>query len=290
MRSEEEVAKWQRRLEAAFTGPRGIHGERLLDLEQHESEHKTKSVATLSGFVRLMDAFFDFSIQTFSEAFKYQDEFDLIDVSTFVAMFRRFRSSYNIFWDGYYFDAASHLRGVYENILRYGAFHNGYISKSLLWIRPNPKEDPEEFRKRSRQEDLKIERSIRAKMVGSKSGLDIDTQERFATFIRILHHHVHRSHTTSLFLLEDALTHEEGLSIGPRFDFEKATHYGNIAGFLAWCYIRLLSTLMKRELFTDDWRTRFRVLDESISFTIVGGPFSDGLQEFMMEKYSFVEL
>ncbi len=290
MRTEEEVADWQQKLEATFSGPSGIHGERLLDLENHEAEHKALAVSTLQGFVRLMDAFFDFSIQTFREAFKNPDELDPVDVSAFVANLWRFRTSYNIFWDGYYFDATSHLRGVYENILHYGALHNGYISRAQLWIRPIPEESPKDFERRSLREGIEVERIVRSHMVGSESGFDDDTQEKFRIFFGMLHKHVHRSRTTAVFLLGDAISDEKGISIMPRFDLEKAHHYGTVVGFLAWCFTRLLRTLLKNDLHSEEWRKRLHVLDESFNFTIIGKPFSDGIQRFMAEKYKFAVL
>ncbi len=233
-----------------------------------------------------MDAFFDFCIQTFREAFKNPDKIDPTDISAFVATFWRFRSSYNIFWDGYYFEAASLLRAAYENILHYGALHNGYISRSQLWIRPEPGESKNDFIRRSRIENIEVERLVRSHMIGPESGLDDDTQEKFRTFLFMLHQHVHRSRTTSVFLLGDAITDGRGISIMPRLDLEKTKHYGTVATFLSWCFFRLLTTIQNKDMYTDEWKKRFSVLDESFSFTIIGEPFSDGIQLFMEEKFN----
>ena len=60
MISEETITKWQERIEETFHGPKGIVGERLLDLNDIEDEVYSEIVSYYKGYVMLMDAFLGF--------------------------------------------------------------------------------------------------------------------------------------------------------------------------------------------------------------------------------------
>ncbi len=289
--TESEFAKWQKQLEAAFVGPSDIIGERVKELEYREREHLRESVSKLQGLSLVMDSFFDFAIQTFREAFKYPKELNPIDLGDFIATFWRFRSSYNIFWEGYYFDAISLLRAVYESILCYGAINNGFISRDDIRTQPNPDESQEDFKKRVFSEHNNIDHLVRNMMVGKDIGLDDEIQESFRIFIKLLHKHVHRSYISAVFVTAEAYTSPKGVSFMPTFDEEKARHYGNVAVFLAWCFSRLFQTLLEKDRFSSDWNTCSQVLDDAFATMIVGSekPFSEPIRVFMDEKFGFCQ-
>ena len=108
----EQIAAWQRRIEETFRGPNGICGERALRLNEAERVHQREALGHTHGFMRLMDAFQDFAIQTIDESLTHTPTVHAFRLAFFIASLRRFHVGLNVFWQGYYFDAAANMRAV----------------------------------------------------------------------------------------------------------------------------------------------------------------------------------
>ena len=154
-----------------------------------------------------MDAFFDFYLQTLREAHEHTPAVNAFTYALFIATFRRFRASYNIFWDGYYNDAASHIRAVIENVLYYGAVVHKYIPLTALYqaeYSTDPKDlSMGEALKILRKHRVKLDRDIRDKMLGKKSGMEEMLSARLRQSLDVLHSHVHRAESSILEIFND---------------------------------------------------------------------------------------
>lgn len=126
------VAKWLKRIEDTFSGPTGVVGESILRLEVRETELFNSLFKTFSGYVRLLDAFLGFYVETLELIGKRRDQKwpDKIPVITafHIPTLWRFRASNIVFWKGYCIDAVGLLRGVLENALSIIALNKGVIT------------------------------------------------------------------------------------------------------------------------------------------------------------------
>lgn len=131
-----QVAAWQNRILDCFRGPTGVSGDKLLQLDDIERDHKATLYSKVGGYATLMDAFLDFYVQTHQESCGHDARRSAFKVAFFLATLWRFRASEIIFWKGYYYDAAAHLRAIFENIFFYGAVRNGYLGELTLFDIP----------------------------------------------------------------------------------------------------------------------------------------------------------
>ena len=92
-----DVTEWMTRIEQTFGGS-GMVGERLMKLMEHEQGLSERHVGRFKGYVSIMDAFFDFYIQTFqligSRARNGWSEGLGLPTAIHLSTMWRFRSSY----------------------------------------------------------------------------------------------------------------------------------------------------------------------------------------------------
>lgn len=285
-----EIAAWTERLQQTFRGPTGISGDRLLELESIEKDHRFKLVSQSAGYATLMDAFLDFYLQTQQEAWAHDPPPTPTAVGIFLATFWRFRSGYIIFWNGYYFDAAAHLRSVFENILYYGAVLNGYLTETSLFdISGFDNSLPwSKMERLAFEHQQRIAKLVKSKMIGLDSGLSQSDQDGLRTFLGLLHSHVHRAESNVISIMMEGA---KGMPISliPPVDPEKASIFMNTSVWAGWALTRLLPFLSKPHLFSESWHGRYRVLDDSFaqylgSFEKEGGRI---FERFIQLKMSF---
>lgn len=286
----EDRIKWQKRIEDTFAGAEGICGERCLALQEAEREHLDRLLPHVAGYTRLMDAFFDFYLQTLREAHEHTPAVNAFTYALFIATFRRFRASYNIFWDGYYKDAASHIRAVIENVLYYGAVVHKYIPLTALYqaeYSTDPKDlSMGEALKILRKHRVKLDRDIRDKMLGKKSGMEEMLSARLRQSLDVLHSHVHRAESSILEIFND-FHQRKGVRLMPVADAHKASVFVNVSHFAAWCCVRVLPFVSESRRFTSDWRIRYQTLDESFDF--FNGGFEGHLADLGQAYRHFIE-
>src|SRR6266404_2225400 len=101
---------WLSRILETFKGA-GMSSERVFGLGEIEKAHAVSLFEMNSGYAAMMDAFLDFYLQTLEEFCEHPQRPTPYVRTLFLATFWRFRAAHIIFWKGYYFDAASLLRG-----------------------------------------------------------------------------------------------------------------------------------------------------------------------------------
>jgi hypothetical protein len=243
------------------------------------------------GYATLMDAFLDFYLQTQLESCDHGTSRNAFEVALFQATFWRFRASEIIFWRGYYYDAAAHLRAIFENIFYYGAVRNGYVGELSLFDIPGLSQQglsDREKRKLVARHQRSITELVRKRMIGSDSGLSDGDQEIIQSVIRSLHSHVHRTESTFVDLYF-RLVGGEPVRLIPEVDLEKASQFMNMSVLAGWSLTRLLPSLSQKELFTEQWRHRYEVLDESFAFYLADfdKPIARAFERFIAAKLTF---
>ena len=274
------------RIQETFRGPSGYSGDRVLLLREREQFHFESLFRIKGAYAIVTDAFIDFSAQTIEEAFKHSPQPSAFRFAFFIASLQRFRSSYNIFWDGYYFDAASHLRALFENLLNYGALINGFITEQELFEGPQIANfDGLTFKQKQKavykhQTDLAMK--VRSLMIGSLSGLSLADQEHLDQIVRFLHSHVHRAESTQFKIVRDTIN-QQPISFLPILDEQSADYYIAISVMTCWAITRILPFLSQPGLHTDVWRERYKVLDTSFKERCT----DQAILRFMNSKMNF---
>ncbi|MEP7338485.1 MAG: hypothetical protein ABI977_12175 [Acidobacteriota bacterium] len=260
------VAKWVNRIKDTFRGPSGISGHRVLLLHDMEKAHAEALIKIRGGYAVILDAFTDFFIQTIEEAYKHSPQPSAFRFGLFIASLQRFRSSYNTFWDGYYNDAAAHLRPLFENLLNYGAMINGFITEKELFEGPqNTNLSGLTFKQQQRsfyKHHSTLSKNVQNMMIGSLSGLSQTDQENLNITIGILHSHVHRAESTQFKIVFDAIK-QKPITYLPILDEQVAGNYIFTSIYACWAITRILPFLSQPHLFTDQWQERYKVLDQS---------------------------
>ncbi len=239
-----------------------------------------------------MDAFFDLLIHTFEEVREHEPKVHPLDLAQYMAVFRRFRASYNLFWQGYYFDGAALLRSVFESVLYLGAVQNGYIKKSDIFYSSDEEDlDPVLYWNKHYNKTKKTEKTILRYMYGDKSELDQNNQELLRIGMSLLHKHVHRSATTMWSIFGRLVIDKKPVAMFPKVNVEDANHYVTTSTLQAWCFVRLLPYLSTPNLFSKEWGIRHDVLDDSFEewFKEVKEPIARAIEQFVQMKFNFVE-
>lgn len=268
----ERIASLQNRIQDVFRGSTGYSGERVLFLAQAEKAHFEKMFSQSPGYAILMDAFFDLTYQTLQEANLHNPSPEPFHSALFLATFWRFRSSYNIFWQGYYYDAASHLRAIFENIFNFGALLNGYITKQQLFEGPQEdlslKTDQQKARLIYKHFE-NISRTVKSNMIGRDSGLSEDDQKRLSIVIGTnLHSHVHRAESNQFSIYLRLVKEQEPVSILPEINANQANHFMVMSIFAGWAVTRLLPFLSQPNLFSQQWLERYKTLDDAFAIFV----------------------
>jgi hypothetical protein len=125
-------------------------------------------------------------------------------------------------------------------------------------------------------------------MIGIESGLTADDQEIIQKVIASLHSHVHRAES-SFVDLYFRLVQGEPVRLIPEVDLEKASQFMNVSVLAAWSLTRLLPSLSEKELFTEQWRLRYEVLDQLFAFYLADSekPIARAFERFIALKLTF---
>ena len=243
-----------------------MSSERVYALEEIEKQHAAALFELNSGYAVLMDAFLDLFYQTMEEFCEHPQRSTPYIRTLFLATFWRFRAAYIIFWKGYYFDAASLLRAVFENILYYGAVMNGVLSETALFDVPEfdatlPKKRKEKI---ARKHQAEIATLVQSHMIGDKSGLPEAVKDGLRTILGLLHSHVHRGESNIVSILMQG-HRGEAIPLIPTVDINKASIFNNSSVFAGWAMTRLLPFLSDPRLFSANWHSRHKVIDESFA-------------------------
>lgn len=281
---------WLNRILEAFKGTSGVSSERVLSLGKFERDHTTSLFELNGGYAALMDAFLDLYFQTLEEFCEHPQRRTPYVRTLFLVTFWRFRAAYIIFWKGYYFDAASLLRAVFENIFFYGAVMNGVLPETALFDVPEfdstwPKKQQEKF---AVQHQQKIARLVQSKMIGSDSGLAQPVQDGLRIILSLLHSHVHRAESNLVSLLAQG-ARGEAIPLIPQVDIDKASIFNNSSVFAGWAMTRLLPFLSEPKLFSPNWHSRYQVVDESFAQFMADfdKDFARTVERFIEQKMTF---
>ena len=252
-----------------------------------------RSVKDFSGFMTLLDATQDFALQTYDEAQRHGHILNVFGVAFVGAAWRRLRVALNEFYSGYYNDAASNLRSVFESLLYLGAVAHGYIKFDAL-LDASHKLD---FTRASEAERLKVERdvqrdtdgTIKRKMRGKESGMSKDDQDELELMFNVLHAHVHKASSTIIDFIGEMMADQRMPSIAPTFDELKASRFTHTAVCIAWAFMRVLPCLSLPSRFSQDWQKRQVVLEESFHFYLAAWdkPLGPAFMRFMETKMTF---
>jgi hypothetical protein len=276
-----DVAEWMTRIEQTFGGS-GMVGERLMELMKHEQKLSEKHVGRFKGYVSIMDAFFDFYIQTFQliggrDRNKWDEALGL-PTAIHIGTMWRFRSSYILFWKGYYVDAQSLLRAVFENALVLCAYNSSAITASELSglevdLSGGQASTDEMYRRMNQlasQTDTKVKRLI----IGEDSGLEASVRDDIAVVLRVLHIAVHKSKLNLVLHYTAWLRGERPMPIYPTYNEQWASGCMNVSLFFAWMLVRSLPFLqIHPSEFGDEWKRKYDVLDGALATA------HDGLQD-----------
>lgn len=296
--NKERIAKWQKRIDDAFVGKGGIvGGDHLMDLIKHEQAMSRHLMRHFRGYLRLMDAFFDFYVETLRKTSAREEtkwpEKIIIFTLTHVATLWRFRASYSCFWNGYYEDAKGLLRAVLENALAIAALQWQIIEIKELFgdgaslQRSNLSE--EKIYKLIRKRISECDKKVRSAMIGGTSGLSSAAQKDLDLFVQGLHMAVHKGQTNFLWGFKKWV-YKEPLPFFPPWDESLASLYVNSSAFLGWMTVRTLPLLeLESGEFSGHWQGRYKVLDESFRDLVADFPkrFGRSVEELILKKFKF---
>jgi hypothetical protein len=290
-RSQEEIGCWQKELGDAFLGPSGLVDERIIRLQEAELKAKTEGIANYSGYVTAGDAFFDFAMQTLDILSRPVRMYHIVRVPLFVSSISRMRSSYVLFWMGYYFDAASLQRALFENAVHLCADAHGWGGVSD-WFKPSGIDYARpaltvnrDIHKRRQANNQAVE----AKVFRSGSGLSQADQDELAMLVNVMHSDVHKTETHLVHLIMRVRDTKTPASILPYFDDHLATHYTNLSLAIAWMYVRLMSYAVPEQHRSPQWTNARDVLDKSLRWWFEGWdkPLGAAVIRFLDAKFTF---
>lgn len=260
-----------------------------------EKLHRERSVKDFSGFMTLLDATQDFALQTFDEAQRHGHILNVFGFAFVGASWRRLRVALNEFYSGYYNDATSNLRSVFESVLYLAAVAHGYIRFDALLEAAHRLD----FTRASEAERLQVERdvqretdgTIKRKMRGKESGLSKDDQHELELMFIVLHAHVHKASSTIIDFIGEMMADHRVPSIAPTFNELQASRFANAAVCIAWAFMRVLPCLSLPSRFSQDWQKRQGVLEDSFHFYLDAWdkPLGPAFMRFMVMKMTFTD-
>lgn len=255
-----------REIEDTFAGPSDIVGERVLLFRQNEQERAAWAPNVYHGFYdRLMDSFFDFGIQLHQET---KTRPQLYDMSLLISALWTLRSSYILFWGGYYCNATALLRSVLEAILLLTAENNGKIQRFKLCAIMD-----KAYNSGSSLQDDKIVKASRKMLkqthdhlLGGNSQLNSEDQAILGELVGWLHPHVHHSFFSFFSLFKNGKRNGT-IPILPGEDQDQASHYILYSEAFAWAFLRIMWRLIQPSGSIEPLRKRFNVLDRGFTFS-----------------------
>ena len=290
-KSSDNIARWQKELEDAFRGPRGLVGERLCRLQDAERQTQSDGIARYNGYATVGDAFFDFAIQTLDFLANPVGVYHILRVPLFVSSISRLRASYVLFWMGYYFDAASLLRGTFENAVHLCADAHGWADlNSWFDVSGIDLAEPAKIvTRKMHKRRLKHDHAVEAKVFRRHSGLSQVDQDQLAMAVNLMHAHVHKTEMHLVHLILEVKRTKTPTSVVPAWDNHRAAHYAHISLWHAWMFTRLLSYAVPQEKRSSDWTGKREVLDRSLRswFEDWDKPLAATIIRLMDAKFAF---
>ncbi len=283
----DKVQKWQDKIIETFKGPSNICGEKIFILKKEEDKIKNFLLKNLKGFFFIMDAFFDFSIETLQnltkiKRLKWPKKAPIITVIQ-VVTFWRFRASYIAFYNGYYIDATSLLRAIYENVLLIAALRLNLIEIDDVFGKLKI-EDSKEFSEKEienliRKYNRESESKINSYFFGKGSGLSSFAKKHLKIFKMNLHNSVHKCKVNFFYYYGNWSKRQKNLPIFPEYNEDLASFYTNSCMFIAWIVLRTLPFL----------QVKYKILDESFREMIEGfpKPLGRAMEELVEKKFTF---
>lgn len=290
-RTAEEISQWQSRLKETFRGPTGLVGDRLFAFDEAELAAQRQGIAEFKGYVTLGDASFEFLIQSLEHLSRPTGVYHIVRVPVLVASVSRLRASYKLFWMGYFFDAASLLRGIFENVVHLCADAHGIASISDRFDGGgvNYNQSPLIISKHLHKLRTARDSAITAAMYGGTSGLSQPDQDEINMMVKLMHSHVHQTEMHVVHLIHEVMASKLPASLMPGWNSRKASHYGLVSMFLAWALARLLAYAVPNQQRSAEWINRRDVLDDSLRFYFADGSsaLSPALIRFIDAKFTF---
>lgn len=109
-------------------------------------------------------------------------------------------------------------------------------------------------------------------------------------FLRLLHNAVHKCKLNLVRYYSPWVEGKRPFPLFPEYDEEYASIYANASQFIGWMIVRTLPLLQGNDIeFSEDWRRKYRVLDESFQEAIAGFPKQMGrsIEELIASKFNF---
>lgn len=295
---QDQLDKYFEKIALHFKGNRGIVGERVLEIGKHEESIKENLVHAFGGFAHLLDPFLDFYLESLQLcASRSQQDWSwksIVIISMHVSSFWRFRASYIIFWSGYYADALSLIRGLYENAILLAAIGGEAINVSDMHSRLTDTEiqelSIEEALKKIRTHHIKLDKKLSEVMVGKESRLTEKSQKEIKRFVNIMHDSIHKSRMNFTWLVEPLIKGDHHLPFLPEYSEKSASLYVNFSLFTGWMMLRCIGLLqVKHNEFGEAWMAKYEVLDESFKISVADfeKPMGRAIEELVNTKFVF---
>lgn len=290
--SNDQIAVWQLGIEQTFTNSEGVFGERIVPIDASELRHKARVECELRGFDRIMGAFQDFAKMTVDEATLHGENVESFRLLVMLSTLRRFRAAINLFYLGYYFEAASLLRAVFENVVYLGALLNNFVGEWENWgVKPfQVSRSAPDISKKARIDNFReLDKALKKKMWGEESGLTCDEQDLLNTLVDALHSHVHRTESAMFFSLKN--WHETGcpIMLSSELNLQHASTVSTAFDVTAWGLLKVLPFLSKPNLYSAEWRRKYLALNGSFReyARLNGKPINNAIQSFIDSKFNF---
>lgn len=287
----EDIAAWQHRIAETFRGPTGIVGERLCSVYSAERAAQQLAAQELQGLITIGDALLDFLFHSLDLLRRPVRVYHLLRTPLFVASTSRLRSSYNLFWLGYYFDATCLLRGVFENVVQLCADAHGWVDIGAWFDTDNTSLDKSqrEVSRAMHRNRVQLTKIAEGRLFKTESGLSRDDQDELYNMQQVLHSHVHRTEMHLVHLIDDARTSGHPASHLPAWDAHKASHYGHISMAIGWMLTRLVAYAVPIPRRDMDWVLRRDTLDAALLwyFDKWDKPLGGTATRYLMSKFTF---
>ncbi len=268
--SKDQRREWQERLEGAFQFQESVNGQMpslVSTLMAEEERHRKQITAHGYGFRVLTLSYQDFAIRTLEEAPNHGNVLNVYNYAMNWAAFRRLRSSWNAYNNGYYEDAASLLRSVLEITMYLSCVLRGCFGFQRIHdLDEKPDFDTvtaKQFIKGTRVHNRKLANEIRDNVYGASSGLSETERNDIEVLLWTHHSHVHRSESSVIREVLGMMASKRVPSVAPEVDLERASVFCNAAVLAAWTHVRVLPYLSVPSQYSEGWQERYRVLDEA---------------------------
>jgi hypothetical protein len=280
--ADENIAKWQQRLEDHFSY-QGIVGGRLLPLVmEQERLAGDEFITKYKGYRVIADSFLDFFAETLNAAIHARQQVGWPKdhpwyapcVLAFVTQFRGMRAAEILSMNGYPLDGYALQRNLKDQALLIGGVVMGITSfPALAGTRgvDTLKQWDETTRELVFRNRLKEEVSVFRKMIGASSGLDGEQIAILKRWNRLFNMQVHGAGLTNYREANAWILQGQAPSIGPRIDIDANSVFMNQSNEIAWMTLRILPFLQLADTpFDRTWQEKWGVLDDSFRFTIEG--------------------